>query len=291
MSTKHRLQQSLYSILKHNRDGSHETQAARKHILYQVATELSAGCHKLKHVQGLKQKHITYLNTCWQTQGLSLATMKNRNAHLRWLCEKLAKTNLMPSNEALGLGQRQYVNPASNKAIDLAAIHFDKITHPAILVQLHLQYYFGLRREETIKLKPHLADKGSCLELQASWCKGGRSRHIPILTPEARHWLNEAKKLAVHVNDSLIPPHKTYIQHRHLYDKQTRRAGIKHAHGLRHAFAQAQYKKLTGWDCPKQGGPTAKQLTPPQKQQDKVARLTISEYLGHSRLSIVAVYI
>lgn len=290
MSIKHQLQQSIFHILKHNRDGSRETQAARKHSLYQMAQELVTGTYKLKHISGLKQKHIHYLNSAWKNRELSVATMKNRNAHLRWLCEKLHKPTLVPSNTQLGTGKRQYVNNQRNKAIDLAKIDLTKITNPHLLVSIHLQYYFGLRREESIKIKPHQADKGDRIELQPSWCKGGRGRQVPILTEAARYWLEEAKKLAIHPTHSLIPQAKTYIQQRRVYDKQIQRAGIKHAHGLRHAFAQTQYKMLTGWECPKRGGLTAKQLTPQQKQQDKTARLTISEWLGHSRIQIVANY-
>ncbi len=290
MSVKNRLQKSIYSVLKHNRDGSHETQAARKHILYQAASELVSGSYKLNSVHGLKQKHIYYLYDAWQKRQLSIATIKNRMAHLRWLCEKLNKMHAVPSNQMLDVGKRRYVNNQINKAVDLTQIQAEKITNPYIWVQIHLQRYFGLRREESIKLKPHQADKGDYIELQGSWCKNGRKRCVPILTPEARYWLDEAKKLAIHSEDSLIPQDKTYIQHRHLYDKQIQRAGIKHAHGLRHAFAQEQYKILTGWECPKRSGPTSKQLTPEQKQQDKIARTQISEWLGHSRIQIVANY-
>lgn len=66
--------------------------------------------------------------------------------------------------------------------------------------------------------------------------------------------------------------------------------GETYPHGLRHAFAQTQYKKLTGWEYPKRGGPTYRQLTREQKEQDKMARLTITEWLGHSRVAIVANY-
>lgn len=291
MSIKHQLQQSIYQILKHNRDGSHETQAARKHILYQVAKELAASQHKLKNMQGFKQKHVRYLNEQWINRHLSNATLKNRNAHLRWLCEKLGKPNLVPSNEGLGIGQRRYVNNHINKAIDLTKIDCAKITNPNILVQIHLQYYFGLRREESSKFKPHQADKGNYIQLKSSWCKGGRARQVPILTPEARYWLEEAKKLVLDSYDSLIPRDKTYIQHRHLYDKQMQMANIKHPHGFRHAFAQTQYKILTGWECPKRGGPTYSQLTREQKRQDKAVRATISKWLGHLRTQVTVNYL
>lgn len=289
MAIRHELQQSIYNLLKHNRDGSHETQGARQHILFQIANELVDGNYKLRNIHGFKQKHVRYLNQHWQAKGINVATIKNRNAQLRWLCEKLGKTNVVPSNGELGIGKRQYAN-AVNKAIELHDIDLTKITNPHLLISLHLQRHLGLRREEALKIKPHLADKGNHIILQPSWCKGGRGRIVPILTPEARHWLDEAKKLTTHPDQSLIPPEKTYIQHRYLYDKQTRRAGIKHAHGLRHAYAQDRYKELTGWECPKRGGPTAQELTKEQKQIDIKARLIISEALGHSRVQIVANY-
>jgi len=109
--------------------------------------------------------------------------------------------------------------------------------------------------------------------------------------PEARYWLEEAKKLVTDKNQSLIIANKNYIQHRHLYDNQTQRAGIKHPHGLRHAYAQDRYKTLTGWECPKRGGCTYTQLTKEQKIIDQDARLIISRDLGHNRIAITAAYL
>lgn len=287
MATKQQLQRSIDNILKHNRDGSFETQSARRSVLLQAAQDIVHGGFKLHHVQGLKQKHIRHLVKHWQQNNLSTATIKNRTAHLRWLCEKLDKSNVTPSNDELGIGKRNYTSK-DNKAIELQNVDLTKITSRHLFVSIHLQRHLGLRREEALKIKPHLADKGDHILLQPSWCKGGRSRIVPVITLEARHWLDEAKKLAINSDQSLIPIEKTYIQHRYLYDKQTRRAGIKHAHGLRHAYAQDRYKALTGWECPKRGGPTIKELTDEQKQIDTQARLTISEELGHSRIQIVA---
>jgi len=289
MSIKHQLQRSLYSILKHNKDGSFETQSARQKTLSKAATDLSAKNYKLRHINGLKQKHIVFLNQLWQSQNLSTATIKNRNAHLRWLCEKINKSNMVPTNDQLGLGKRKYASTQS-KAIDLKEVDLSKITNDYVKIQIHLQRYLGLRREECIKLKPHLADKGQYLVLQPSWCKGGKGRIIPILSAEARYWLDEAKKI-VRSDQSLIPKNKKYIQHRNLYDKQIQRAGIKHAHGLRHAYAQERYFQLTGWKCPKQCGPESKSLKGNLKKTDRLARLTISQELGHERIAITGIYL
>jgi hypothetical protein len=56
-------------------------------------------------------------------------------------------------------------------------------------------------------MKPFVADKEHHLTLQASWCKGGRGREIPIRTEEQRYWLDRAKALMPHSASSLIPAH------------------------------------------------------------------------------------
>lgn len=289
MSKIHRFKTSIYQVLQHNRDGSYETQARRKVILYQIAKELYAGGYKLNVVYGFKEKHIRYLNEVWNERGLSAGTIKNRNAVLRWLSIKINKQNIVPSNNNLGTGSRIY-SSNKNKAVELKDIDFSKITNSNIYVQLHLQRYFGLRREESCKIKPYLADRGDHIYLHSSWCKGGRDRYIPIHSVEARHWLEEAKKLVEGKSASLIPSDKTYKQHREMYDKQVQRAGIKHPHGLRHAYAQERFRQLAGFECPVCGGPTRDQLTQQQKIADHFAREKISTTLGHSRISIVAQY-
>jgi site-specific recombinase XerC len=149
MSAKQQLQRSIFYLLKHNKHGSYETQGARKKILMQAAAELTAGTFKLKHIGGLKQKHVVYLNEVWKKKGLSVATMKNRNAHLRWACEVLGKMDVVPSNGTLGIGRRRYSGNNINKAVDLDKIDLSRITNRNVLVQIHLQRYLGLRREET----------------------------------------------------------------------------------------------------------------------------------------------
>jgi len=175
--------------------------------------------------------------------------------------------------------------------VHIENINLQKISNEYVKVQIHLQRYLGLRREETIKFKPHKADHGKYIVLESSWCKGGRGRKVPVLTKEARCWINKAKKIARRMNDSLIPQEKTYVMARNVYDKQLQRAGIKFPHGLRHAYAQERYNILTGWKCPACGGTVSEQLTDEQKIIDHDARLIISEELGHSREQITTNYL
>jgi len=205
---------------------------------------------------------------------------------LRKLADLIKKPQLIPSNDKLNIGKRSYISE-KNKA--LLNPDFTNITDKYIKVSLELQRVFGLRREESLKIKPHLADKNDTLQLQPSWCKGGRGRNIPIRTEEQRYWLEEAKAVVEH-GHSLIPENKSYIKQRYIYDKQVQLAGLKNLHGLRHTYAQSRYKEITGFDAPIVSGVPVKQLNAEQRQLDYQARMIITEELGHSRRQIVKNY-
>jgi hypothetical protein len=63
------------------------------------------------------------------------------------------------------------------------------------------------------------------------------------------------------------------------------------ARNNKHAYAQNRYEELTGWKASAAGGPTAKTLTPEQRDSDRQARLTVSRELGHEREQITAAYL
>ncbi len=287
MSIKNDLQHSIQKLFK-NRESSYATQADRRQILNRFANDLVLAGFHLRHINGLKPKHIVAIVTYWQEKGLAAGTIKNRMAALRVLCAKINKTNIIPSNKQLNIGNRSYT-PKRNRAIFNP--DFSKINHQYVRVSLELQRVFGLRREESLKIKPHFADKENRLELSPTWCKGGRSRIIPIRTEEQRYWLEQAKQIAGKFGRSLIPQDKKYIQHRRMYEQQAWRAGLRNLHGLRHAYAQQRYKELTGWDAPINGGPKSRNLTPAQKQLDYQARMILTEELGHSREQITVNYL
>jgi site-specific recombinase XerD len=288
MGIKHDLQRSINQILQSARVGSYETQDARKKILHLFSNDLVALGYGLRHIKGLQEKHIMAVLKSWMKDKIQNSTLKNRTSALRFLCKCINKPSIIKSNEEIGIGKRKYL-PTENKAIHNP--DFSRITNSYVHISLQLQRVFGLRREEAIKIKPHIADKNNQLELLSSWCKGGRGRMVPIRTEEQRYWLEQAKIQAGKFGNSLIPEKKKYINQRDIYDKQVQRAGLKNLHGLRHAYAQNRYKELTGWEAPIAGGPRSKQLTHEQKQIDHQARMILSETLGHSRKYITSNYL
>lgn len=287
MSTKTQLIYSVKSLFKKDTHGSYASQHDRHQIMLHFVNTLWKLGYKIPKIYNLKSRHIEAVVTAWKSENLKNATLKNRMSVIRQLASLIHKPDIVSSNKELGIGNRTYI-PTKNKALHNPEL--DKITHPYLRVSLELQRVFGLRREESLKIKPHLADNDNELKLQSSWCKGGRARTIPILTEEQRYWLEKAKEIADKFGNSLIPQDKTYIQHRYLYDKQTTRAGLKNLHGLRHAYAQTRYKELTGWEAPINGGPHSKQLTAKQKEIDHRARIILSIELGHERIAVVKNY-
>jgi integrase len=279
----------LKNLCREHRTGGDTTQADRAMMLQLFAEQLYALGYKKLQLPELKGRHVNKLLARWHADGVSTGTLKNRLSVLRWLYRRLGKASVIPAtNAALNIPQRQYVATRS-KAQDLPPDQLAQIHDPGIRLSLELQRAFGLRREESLKLKPRQADEGQWLMLQGSWTKGGRPRSIPIRTPAQRALLDRAKAFAGH--GSLIPPDLKYIQQRRRYDSETHRVGLAKMHGLRHAYAQERYRELTGWDAPAAGGPGMRQLTPEQRLADHDARLRISSELGHGREQITTVYL
>jgi len=283
------LEYDLKSICRRNRDGSHMTQAQREQRLRMIARDLHGLGYRNLRAASLKPKHVDALIADWQTRGLSAGTIKNRMADLRWWAEKTGKASVLARDNAhYGIQQRVFVTNDS-KARQLPSEALRLVEDQHVRMSLRLQEAFGLRREESIKFSPSYADQGDHLVLKASWCKGGRARELPIRTPEQRALLREAHQLAGH--GSLIPSSRSYIQQRRVYERHSARAGLNKLHGLRHAYAQARYEELTGFDAPAAGGLTSRELSDAQRQLDHQARLMISRELGHEREQITAVYL
>ena len=209
--------------------------------------------YRKMQARSLKPKHIEALVKHWQERELSIGTIKNRMATLRWWSVKINKQNVIAkSNENYGIPDRRFVTNES-KAREISENQLAKVKDVHVRMSLELQRAFGLRREEAMKFQPSYADQKDHIQLKASWTKGGKPRAIPVRTDAQREVLDRARGLAGF--GSLIPPHRSYVQQLRVYEGNTTRAGLSSMHGLRHAYAQERYEELTGWQCPATGGP------------------------------------
>ncbi len=280
----------LSRILIANKDGSFSTQAARHDNLMAAMSDLHRLGYSNLKITNLRTTHIKALATDWIGKSLSSGTIKNRVSHLRWLAKKLNKQNIVPrTNKELGIANRCYANNIENRAKELTPKDLEKIGNEWVRLSLQLQCAFGLREAESMKFQPSYADKGDCLVLKGSWCKGGRERTIPIRTTEQRTLLDHCHRLAG--EGSLIPPDKMYKTHKSSFEKYCQRAELRNIHGYRHQYAQQLYREITGWECPKNGGISKKAMTENQREIDKKARLQVSRELGHNRENITTNYL
>lgn len=283
------LNYQLKQMCQRNRDGSYSTQANRARMLNQIANQLQDMGYRRMTTRSLKPKHVDALVKRWLSEGMAAGTVKNRMNCLRWWATKVDRRNVIArSNDFYGIPDRQFVSNDS-KAVVVDDDTLSGVKDDHVRMSLELQRAFGLRREEAIKFIPGYADQGDHIRLKASWTKGGKARQVPILTQGQRTVLDRANRLAG--TGSLIPPQKNYIQQLRTYERHTTQAGLSKLHGLRHAYAQARYKELTGWACPAAGGPVSTSLSADQRRLDHQARLTISRNLGHAREQISAVYL
>lgn len=298
---------TLWAVLKqHNgysADGgkvaSYATQKLRQDVLFQGFSDLRKMGFRVNTVYALRTKHIERLMEKWDTEGLSSATLQNRLSVFRTFSRWIDKPGLVRAPEHYVADkrrvQRSYVAKAAKtweaKGVDaLAKIRAVREENPRFGTALALQLGFGLRSKESLLLRPHLADKGQVLMVEHG-TKGGRTRYIPITTPEQRAIL-EYTKQAVETSKSLVPKQKTYAQFRNAYYYTLRKNGISRkdgivAHGLRHQHLGEVYTAATGEVPPTAGGNLAK--TNPEL--DSLGRKLVAERAGHSRESIASAYL
>lgn len=283
------LNYQLKNLCRYNRDGGYATQRNRERILSMIADQLHALGYRGMGAQSLKPKHVEALVSHWQSEALSVGTIKNRMTALRWWAQKVNRQNVIArQNDHYGIPERTFVS-AESKARHVDGDALARVKDVHVRMSLELQQTFGLRREEAIKFQPRYADQGSHLRLKESWTKGGKARVVPVRTDAQRAILDRAHRLAG--RGSLIPAERNYRQQLRVYERHTTNAGLSKLHGLRHAYAQARYETLTGWKAPAAGGPRSKTLAPEQRVIDREARLIISRELGHEREQITNVYL
>ena len=263
------------------------TQRDRSYVLAQAANALHELGFRRLRATGLRRKHVNALVREWKRSRLSIGTMKNRMAAVRWWARSIGRPGVVGTNAEHGIEERKYVtNEDKSRRLEPDRLALVKDVH--VRMALRLQAAFGLRREEAIKFRPVYSDRGDWIVLKASTTKGGRAREIPIWRNGQRAVLDEARHLAG--GGAMMPGGRNYAAQKKVYEKQTEAAGLERMHGLRHAYAQDRYEDLTGWKAPTAGGPSRQSLSPAMRRIDAGARLTIARELGHGRLEIVAQY-
>lgn len=282
------LNHDLATLLADNPERGYATRRDRRYMLDQAANLLHELGFRRLRATGLRRKHANALVREWKRQGLSVGTVKNRMAALRWWAKRIGRPGVVGTNKEHGIGDRTYVTN-EDRSRRLEPDRLAQVGDAHVRMSLRLQEAFGLRREEAIKFTPSYADRGDRVAIKASWAKGGRAREIPIWNDRQRPVLDAARRLAG--GGAMIAGGRNYAAQRKVYEKQTGAAGLERMHGLRHAYTMDRYENLTGWKAPSAGGPRQASLSKALRRIDRSARRTIARELGHHRESVVSQYI
>jgi site-specific recombinase XerC len=89
------LNHQLKQLCRRNRDGSHVTQRDRERMLSLIADQLHALGFRGMNARSLKPKHVEALVNHWRTEDISVGTIKNRMASLRWWAQKVDRQNVI----------------------------------------------------------------------------------------------------------------------------------------------------------------------------------------------------
>ena len=89
------LNYQLKDLCRRNRDGSYATQQNRERQLSLMADQLHELGYRAMNARSLKPKHVEALLRRWQGEGLSIGTLKNRMAALRWWAHKIDRRHVV----------------------------------------------------------------------------------------------------------------------------------------------------------------------------------------------------
>ena len=283
-----RLYRDLCDLVRRNPSGSEARMRQRRAGLRTISARLEALGFRGMRPRSLGGRHVWALVGDWHARGLSPGTIKNLMVHLRWWAGAVGKGSVvMRENARYGIGDRKAAR-GYRDGLELDRAKLAAVRDERVRLSLELQAAFGLRREEAIKFRVAYADRGDRIVLKASWCKGGRSRSVPVLVDAQRELLDRVHAFAG--RDSLIRPEERYVQQMGRFERDTRRAGIPKSHRLRHGYAQRRYRELAGFACAAAGGKSAREMTREERREDWGARRIIAAELGHGRLDVVGIY-
>lgn len=283
---------------------SNVTQLQRCQTLTRAISDIfNIGNFKIKTLNSLKTKHIDFLIRHWVTVDKNCkATIENKIGYLSAFVAWIGKEAIVrapddyPEVKQLqkrsGITERDKSWVAANvDAVEL--IKAVSIKDAYVGLQLIFQITFGLRKQESMLLRPNdplLLRNGVRFITICHGTKGGRPREVEVNDEDIKI-LDFAKPYANQKTGSTIPIGNTLDQWKNHYDYVMREHGITKSglgitsHGLRHEKFNNMFELITGFPSPVRGGKK------PAPEIMAIAKKKITEQAGHSMSSKSNAYI
>ncbi len=293
---------------------SHKTRQERADFLRRFFRDLHkrAGFKTLPDPRNLGQKHIHAMVQLWREDKLKPATIQTYLSFLRGLAKWLGKNGFVrgPAHYGLEIDEYQRHEAAkrdkswSAQGVDIEAL-IDKVCayDPYVGASLRLIRTFGLRRKESVMLRPN-----ACVvpfestglpesEKQADryvWirqgAKNGRQRFVPLSTQQRITAIKYAQSVVqgpeAHMGDPTNDLKRNLRRFDYVLGKfgiTAREIGIT-AHGLRHEALIDEFVACSGQQPPVRGGGT---ISP---EVEAAARRAVAKLAGHKRQRVSNAY-
>lgn len=273
-------------IFKHNRQGSFKTKErygdAFKRFLRFLADE-----YRLVKLANISAKHIYAYTEYMTLKGSSIATMKTELSAIRFFYDQIPNAkNQLPGNDKLELGRRQrggIDRTWSGAELERFVGKAEELGRKDYAIIFFLGRYMGLRIHECFRIDTAIAAAAITDGSITIKGKGGLIRCVPLpsflrvalgkllaVTPRGQKlFVSPADKthLAIHRLENFIAYYRSTLRDEGSCRPMT-------FHGLRHAYAAEQYKKLI------ENGAT-----------ELEARRQVAHLLGHGRDEVTRIYI
>lgn len=294
---------------------SHKTRQERADFLRRFFRDLRqrAGFKTLPDPRNLGQKHIHAMVQVWREDKLKPATIQTYLSFLRGLAKWLGKNGFVRGPAYYGLEIEEYQRHEaaerdkswSAQGVDIEAL-IDQVCayDPYVGASLRLIRVFGLRRKESVMLRPNACivpfestglDESEKQADRYIWirqgAKNGRQRFVPLNTPQRVAAIAYAQSVAVGPDAHMGDPNHDLKRNLRRFDYVLEKFGITGrelgvtAHGLRHQALIEEFVVRSGQQPPVRGGG---ELTP---EAEAAARRAVARLAGHERQRASSAYL
>lgn len=281
----------LNKLMRHNRQLSYKTRD-RYYQAFERFIRFLADEYRLQRLANMSGRHLAAYLRFLQERGASASTIKTELSAIRFTHDAMDNPrHILPGNTSLrenhgielekrqfGGVDRRWTDEEYRRMVE----HAVTLSRPDIACILQLGRHAGLRIHEAVRIDRATAEAAIRTGQLTIKGKGGRVRNVPVRS-EILHVLNEVmrkvergNKLFVHAerkaHEVIETVQQFIIRHREKFAEKDRGTSLTF-HGLRHTYAYEEYN----WRISKGMG-------------ESMARLEVSEMLGHSRIDVTKIY-